>query len=166
VQLARWGLLDEVLATEAPKIQTVTFHVGDEPPLVKTVKNRAGIDHLVAPRRYVLDHILLEAARRAGATVPTGVMVKDVARDASGRVNGVQLRDRDGRDQELGARFVVGADGVWSRIARAVGARAIDERPAVGAMHYTYAKGLGAIGSEFHASERGFTGIFPTNDEE
>src|SRR5262249_31796603 len=118
VQLARWGLLDEVLATEVPKIQTVTFHVGDEPPLLKTIKNRAGIDHLVAPRRFVLDQILLEAARRAGATVQTGVAAKGVTRDASGRVNGVVLRHRDGRDQELGARFVVGADGVWSRIAR------------------------------------------------
>jgi 2-polyprenyl-6-methoxyphenol hydroxylase-like FAD-dependent oxidoreductase len=166
VQLARWGLLDEVLATEVPKIQTVTFHVGDEPPLVKTIKNRAGIDHLVAPRRFVLDEILLEAARRAGATVQTGASAKGVTRDTSGRVNGVLLRHRDGRDQELGARFVVGADGVWSRIARAVGARTIDERPAMGAMHYTYAKGLGAVGSEFHVSERGFTGIFPTNDEE
>jgi 2-polyprenyl-6-methoxyphenol hydroxylase-like FAD-dependent oxidoreductase len=164
VELRRWGLLDDVLASGAPKIHDITFHVGDDEPFVKTVKDRAGISHLLAPRRYVLDEILLDGAREAGATVQTGVTARDVARDASGRVSGVVLRNRDGEQRRVRARVVVGADGVWSRIARLVGARVVDERPSQGATLYTYATGLGADGYEFHASERGFAGVFPTHD--
>ena len=37
---------------------------------------------MLAPRRYVLDEILADAAVRAGATLLTGTTVSDVARDA------------------------------------------------------------------------------------
>src|SRR5688572_9288669 len=80
VQLARWGLLDEVLASGAPKITTVAFQPPGGPLDVRTVKDRAGVDHLLAPRRYVLDAILLDGARRAGASVMTEVAVTDVTR--------------------------------------------------------------------------------------
>src|SRR5262245_15339850 len=72
VQLARWGLLDQVVQSGAPPIRTVSFHFpGGE--LVRDVKHSAGVDHLIAPRRHVLDMILLDAAREAGATIETGV---------------------------------------------------------------------------------------------
>jgi 2-polyprenyl-6-methoxyphenol hydroxylase-like FAD-dependent oxidoreductase len=164
VELRRWELLDDVLASGAPKIHEVTFHVGEDEPVVKTVKNRAGVDSLLAPRRYVLDAILLDAAREAGAAVQTGVAACGVTRDASGRVNGVMLRQRDGEQRTVRTRLVVGADGVWSRIARLVGARVVDERPSDGATLYTYATGLHADGYEFHATDRGFAGVFPTHD--
>ncbi len=166
VQLARWGLLERVVESGTPKIHHVKFHVGDDEPFDKVVKNRAGVDHLVAPRRYVLDEILLDGAREAGAAVQTGVAATGITRSASGRVTGAVLRDRDGTERRVRARVVVGADGVWSRIARAVGARVIEERDTEGAMHYTYATGLGADGFEFHAAERGFAGVFPTHDDE
>jgi len=166
VELSRWGLLDDVVASGAPKIRSVTFNVGEDEPFVKTVKDRAGVDHLIAPRRYVLDGILLDGAREAGAAVQTGVSAIGVTKNAGGRVDGVVLRRRDGSQQTVRARYVVGADGVWSRIAREVGARVVEERKADGATHYTYVEGIGAEGFEFFASELGYAGIFPTHDAE
>ena len=74
VQLRRWGLLDEVLASGAPAIRQVTFNAGGE-STSRTIKDKAGVDFLVAPRRYVLDTLLATAAEYAGAEVHTGITV-------------------------------------------------------------------------------------------
>jgi flavin-dependent dehydrogenase len=71
VQLAHWGLLGQVLASGAPAIRQVVFRA-DGTEEVRTVKPRDGVDHLVAPRRYILDRILAGAAVKAGATIHTG----------------------------------------------------------------------------------------------
>lgn len=166
VQLARWGLLDEVVDSGAPRIRTVTFRTAAGVESARTVKDRAGVDHLLAPRRHVLDAIVLRAAEEAGATVVTGVSVLDTIADPSGRVVGVAARDRDGRRCEIRGRFVVGADGVRSRVARSVGARVIDRRASDSATHYAHVAGLDDRGFEFHVGERSFAGVFPTHGGE
>ena len=137
VQLHRWGLLDEVLDSGAPAIRQVTFNAAGE-SLCRTIKHKAGVDLVVAPRRYVLDTILASAAERAGAELRSGVTVTGVRRDGSGRVVGVDGRDRGGAPVELDARWVIGADGLRSRVARVVGAAMIEVRPAGGAAQYAY----------------------------
>jgi flavin-dependent dehydrogenase len=165
VQLSRWGLLEPVLASGAPAIRQVTFHLGDE-SITRRVKDRAGVDHLVAPRRYVLDTIVADAAGSAGADLRFGTTVTGVRRDRHGRVIGVSARDRTGDTIELDARFVVGADGLRSRIARSVGASIDVARPSDGAAHYAYYAGPAWQGIEFFVGERIFAGVFPTNDGE
>jgi flavin-dependent dehydrogenase len=165
VQLDRWGLLDEVVASGAPPIRSLTFRF-EGGSLRKEIKDRAGVDHLLAPRRHVLDAILLAAAELAGASVQTGVSVTGTLTDATGRVTGVTLRDRDGASRELHARFVIGADGLRSRIARSVGARTIEDRGPTGTTMYAYVAGLGAEGFEFHLGDRAFAGVFPTHGGE
>ena len=60
VQLRRWGLLNAVVDSGAPAIRHVTFHaLGESVSL--PVKRKAGVDFVVAPRRYVLDTILAGA---------------------------------------------------------------------------------------------------------
>lgn len=71
VQLRRWSLLDQVLDSGAPAIRQVTFNAAGA-SVTRTIKDKAGVDLLVAPRRYVLDTILAAAAERAGADVPWG----------------------------------------------------------------------------------------------
>jgi len=165
VQLARWGLLDRIVGSGAPPIRAVSFFFpGGE--LVREVKQSAGVDHLVAPRRDVLDMILLDAARDAGATVETGVSVTGTPADAAGRLNGVAVRDRAGRHRRIDTRVVVGADGVRSRIARCVGARVTQRRPESGSIQYVYVAGLDADGFEFHIGERSMAGVFPTHHGE
>ncbi|HJW62968.1 MAG TPA: FAD-dependent monooxygenase, partial [Actinomycetes bacterium] len=163
VQLRRWGLLDEVLDSGAPAIRQVTFNAGGE-SITRTIKDKSGVDLLVAPRRYVLDTILAAAARRAGAQVRPGVTVTGVRRDGAGRVVGVTGHDRAGVPIDLGARWVVGADGLGSRVAALVGAPVVEARPAGGAAQYAYYSGIPWSGIEFFVAERSFAGVFPTHD--
>lgn len=165
VLLARWGLLDAVLGSGAPPVRRVSFHAGRE-VVVRRVRDRAGVDLLVAPRRHVLDPILLGAAAAAGATVEVEATVVDLLTDRRGRAYGAVVRGRDGCEREVRARVVVGADGVRSRVARIVGARVVDERPSPSATCYAYVAGLDAAGFEYHLAERRFAGVFPTHGGE
>jgi flavin-dependent dehydrogenase len=162
VQLHRWGLLDEVLDSGAPAIRQVTFNAGGE-SVRRTIKHKAGVDLVVAPRRYVLDTILAAAAQRAGAQVRHGVTVTGLRRDGRDRVVGVDGHDRAGAPVELAARWVVGADGLGSRVARSVGAAINETGPAGGAAQYAYYAGVPWDGIEFFVAPRSFTGVFPTH---
>ncbi|HET8989057.1 MAG TPA: NAD(P)/FAD-dependent oxidoreductase [Humibacillus sp.] len=161
VQLHRWGVLDAVVATGAPPVRRVEF-TSDLGFMQREVKDRHGVDFLLAPRRIVLDAVLQQAAREAGARIRTGVAVTDVVRDAVGRVAGVVGHDDEGAI-EVRARHVVGADGLSSRIARSVSAPLTIVRPALGAAQYAYFVGdWPAI--EHHLGPDAFAGVFPTHD--
>jgi len=127
VQLNRWGLLEAVLASGAPAIRQVTFTAAGE-SVTRAVKDKNGVDLLVAPRRYILDTIVAEAAAQAGVHMRFGVTVNGVRLDDAGRATGVYGHDRTGAPIEIDARFVVGADGLGSRVARSVGAELITHR--------------------------------------
>ncbi len=78
-------------------------------------------DRGLAIRRREFDHVLLGAARRGGATwLPRHEFVA-LRRGNDGRVLGAELRAPDGGLQTIAARWVVGADGVHSRVARELG---------------------------------------------
>jgi flavin-dependent dehydrogenase len=162
VQLHRWGLLAEVLDSGAPAIRQVSFNAAGE-SVRRTIKDKAGVDLLVAPRRYVLDTILARAAEHAGAQLRLGVTVTGVQRDGRGRVVGVVGQDRGGAAVELEGRWVVGADGLGSRVAALVGAAINEAGPAGGAVQYAYYEGIPWGGIEFFVAERSFAGIFPTH---
>ncbi|RYP85362.1 NAD(P)/FAD-dependent oxidoreductase [Nocardioides guangzhouensis] len=163
VQLARWGLLDRVLATGAPAIRDVTFVTADG-ELHRRVKDRAGVDLLVAPRRSVLDAILLDAALAAGADLRTGTTVTGLLRDRSGRVTGVRTRDGHGRSTDVAARHVVAADGLRSRTVQRLGAATLQGFEADASLFYFYVADVDWRGIEFHVSPDAFAGAFPTND--
>jgi flavin-dependent dehydrogenase len=162
VQLHRWGLLTSVLDSGAPPIRQVTFHANGE-SVTRLVKSKAGVDHLIAPRRHVLDTIVAGAARRAGARLHLGMTVSGVRFDDNGRAVGVYGRDRAGAEVELRARFVVGADGLSSLVARGVEAPIVEAHGCAGATQYAYYTGLPWNGIEFYVAERLFAGVFPTH---
>jgi flavin-dependent dehydrogenase len=164
VQLSRWGLLDRVLASGTPAIRQVTFHAGAE-SVTLPIKRHAGVDLLVAPRRRVLDTIVADAAQASGAVVRFGVTVTGL-RHEGGSVVGVTARDATGTPFELDARFVVGADGLRSRVARSVGASIDVAGHADGATHYAYYAGPEWRGHEFFVADGTFAGVFPTNNGE
>ncbi|MFB9184988.1 NAD(P)/FAD-dependent oxidoreductase [Dactylosporangium sucinum] len=163
VQLRRWGLLDAVLASGAPAIRQVSFTTGDE-TVTHTIKDKAGVDLLVAPRRHVLDTLVAEAAADAGATVRFGVTATGLCRDGSGRVVAVTGHDRRGEPVRFDGRFVVGADGLRSMVARATGAAVVEEHAAGGAAQYAYYDGVPWNGVELVIADRSLTGVFPTHD--
>jgi flavin-dependent dehydrogenase len=162
VQLNRWGLLPEVVDSGAPPVRSVSFHLPDQEPVVRAIKESAGVDHLLAPRRFALDQVLRAAAIRAGASVRTAT-VTDVLRDPSGRVTGVHLRTRGG-SEVLTGRIVVGADGRASRLAHSFGAPLRHHSVSPAGTLYHYVDGLDADGFEFHLAPAALTGVFPTHD--
>ena len=165
VQLHRWGLLQAVLDSGAPAIRRITFTAPDE-SFTRPLRHKAGVDLLVAPRRYILDKLVAEAAAGAGADLRLGVTVEGVHLDDAGRAVGVYGHDRTGAPVDLAARFVVGVDGLGSRVARAVGAEVTEDRGAPGAVQYAYIAGLPWPGIELIVADRALTGVFPTHHGE
>jgi 2-polyprenyl-6-methoxyphenol hydroxylase-like FAD-dependent oxidoreductase len=166
VQLRRWGLLDEVVASGAPPVRSVTFHRYDDDsaPVRLPVADKAGVDALLAPRRHVLDEILLRAAVEAGATVWDRTIVRRLVHDTTGRVVGVDAIDADARRHRILADLVVGADGVRSRVAGLVDAPVLQEHAPSGACLYAYVGDVPWEGYEFHLGAGVFAGVFPTHE--
>ena len=121
LQLHRWNVLPAVIAAETPPVRQATFFYGDESVSVP-ITPRDGIDALYAPRRYLLDRLLVDAASAAGVDVVYGVRLKSLQRSATGRVTGAVLEHEDGHVHAITASVVVGADGLQSTVARLVGA--------------------------------------------
>jgi 2-polyprenyl-6-methoxyphenol hydroxylase-like FAD-dependent oxidoreductase len=162
LQLRRWGLLDQVIAAGTPAVRRVTFrYAGQVVPI--TIKPSHGVEALYAPRRTVLDRILVDAAAAAGAEVRFGVAVTDVVRGGSGAVTGVNGRDRDGRTFTASARMVVGADGIRSTMAARVDARVERAGTATSACTYGYWSGLDVDGYEWNFRPDAASGVIPTN---
>src|SRR6476661_6357299 len=115
LQLHRWGLLDSVVASGTPAIHATRFSYGDDDQTVE-IRPGDGISALRAPRRTVLDALLLDSARAAGAEILSPARVTRL--------------------------LTIGADGRGSTVARAVGAKFHRRGSASGAIIYGYFPGL------------------------
>jgi 2-polyprenyl-6-methoxyphenol hydroxylase-like FAD-dependent oxidoreductase len=163
LQLERWGLLDAVIDAGTPAIASTEFAYGDD---IETVDIRpsGGISALRAPRRTVLDSLLLEAARAAGAEVRIPARVTRLLTDG-GRVRGIE-----GIERGTGTRFrataplTIGADGRNSTIAQAVDASVRRRGTASSAVVYGYFRGLPR--DRYHWAYRPgvAAGVVPTGD--
>jgi flavin-dependent dehydrogenase len=163
LQLHRWGLLDRVVAAGTPPIRRTTFRYANE-QITISIKPSHGVDALFAPRRTVLDPILVDAAVSAGAEVVFGVTVLDVRRDPAGRVAGIDGRDEQGRPVGIDARIVIGADGRRASIADRVRAPVEHLGVGAGAVVYGYWSGLATDGYEWIYTPGAAAGLIPTND--
>jgi flavin-dependent dehydrogenase len=162
-QLHRWGLLDRIIDAGTPPIRRTTFRYAHDDVTV-TIKPSHGVDALYAPRRTLLDPVLVDAAVAAGADVRYGVTVTDVRRDRTGRVIGVEGRDDIGRPIAVDAGIVIGADGLRSTIAERVGAPVEHAGFAAGAVVYGYWSGIDADNYEWSYRPGFAAGLIPTND--
>jgi flavin-dependent dehydrogenase len=165
LQLARWGLLDRVAAAGTPPVRGSVFHYGEEVVDVP-IKANAGVEALYAPRRTVLDPILVDAARDAGAETRFGATVTGLHRDADGRVTGVVGRDDTGAPFSARARITVGADGMGSRVARLVGAPVDTSGTSAAAFIYGYWDGLPLDRYQLFYRPGVTAGTFPTNHDQ
>jgi len=161
--LKRWGVLDRLLATACPPIDTYAFDFG---PF--TISGSPGTDEApvaYGPRRRILDKLLVNAASEAGAEVREGFTVEDVVIE-DGRVTGIRGHGDGGRTVTEHARVVVGADGRHSLVARAVGPQRYNEKPRLLCGYYTYWSGLPMDGrfETYIRPDRGFA-AWPTHDD-
>jgi flavin-dependent dehydrogenase len=164
LQLRRWGLLDEVVAAGAPAVRRTTFHYSDGESVEVAIRPGAGVDALYAPRRHVLDRILVDAAVAAGVDVRHEASVTALLRDHTGRVAGVRIADRAGRAVDLPATITVGADGIRSTVAHETGSVVIRRGRSCSAMLYRYYADLPATGYEWAYGPRAAAGFIPTNE--
>ena len=162
LQLARWGLLDDVIAAGTPPVQRSVFHYGEE-RIEVPIKPAAGVDALYAPRRTVLDPILVDAARDVGAEVRFDLTVTGLCRNSTGRVTGVVGRDGTGAPFAASARITVGADGMGSRVARLAGAPVERTAHGAAAFFYGYWNRLPVHDYELFYRPGVTAGFFPTN---
>ncbi|HKV98421.1 MAG TPA: FAD-dependent monooxygenase [Vicinamibacterales bacterium] len=163
LQLFRWGLLDAIRAAGTPRIEATTFHYGSEKIEIR-IKPRDGVDGLYAPRRTVLDPLIADAAAAAGAHVVYRMRLKELTRDASGRVTGA-IVESGGVAREIGATIVIGADGFHSTVASRVGAEPYHAGLHKGGVIYTRVRGLPNTGYHWHYAPGMSIGVIPTNDE-
>jgi 2-polyprenyl-6-methoxyphenol hydroxylase-like FAD-dependent oxidoreductase len=117
-RLARWGLLDRVWAAGTPVITSVAFRYGGE-VLELDVPPSDGVPGLAAPRRTLLDPLLVDAARASGATVRHATRLVDIDQDTTNRVRAVRL-ESGGAVGRVTTDLLVGADGLHSTVARLV----------------------------------------------
>jgi 2-polyprenyl-6-methoxyphenol hydroxylase-like FAD-dependent oxidoreductase len=161
LQLTRWGLLPAVIDAGTPPVHRSVFHHGSRTQTV-TIRPRAGVDALYAPRRTVIDPLLVQAARDAGATVEHGAAVRGLLRSRAGTVEGVTVRTRDGRTRDERTHLVVGADGQGSLVAREAGAGVTWRGSAASDWVYTYAP-VETDGYEWFYGDARSGGLIPTN---
>ena len=160
--LRRWGVLDLVVATGCPPIDTYSFDFG---PFTLSGRPHAvdGVSSAYAPRRTVLDKILVDAAVDAGVEMREHFTVEDVVFD-DGAVVGIRGHGAGGSTVCERARVVVGADGRNSRIAKAVEPHHYNDKPMLLWGYYTYWSDLPTNGFEtIIRPDRGWAAA-PTND--
>ncbi len=164
VHLKRWGLLDAVIASNCPPVvrQRVDFGPfvleGSPPPI-------DGVAEAYAPRRRVLDKILVDAAVTAGAELREHVAVEELTTDR-GRVTGIRGHSAAGAPVTETARIVVGADGLRSFVARSVDAPTYDARPPLTCVFYSYWDGVPCDGPEIFMRPDRAIFASPTNDRQ
>jgi flavin-dependent dehydrogenase len=160
--LRDWKLLEAVLATGCPPLDQVRYRAAGV-----TLRGAAwrydGIGFAVAPRRYLLDRLLVEAAVAAGAEFRDGQRVTDLLVDG-GSVVGVRCRTAGGPPVDVRARLIVGADGMRSVVAARAGAATRLTDPLMTCVYYTYWPGLAGGAFEIHEAPGRWVGVVPTND--
>ncbi|MFD5315841.1 NAD(P)/FAD-dependent oxidoreductase [Streptomyces sp. NPDC127098] len=134
--LADWELLDRLRDTGCP-------------PMGRTIYRAAGITVTgssrpvrgqrmnYAPRRHLLDRLLVEAAVAAGVEFRDATTVDDLL-FADGRATGVRCRTAGGGWVNERASLVVGADGMRSLVARRVRAAALAEAATKSCVYYAF----------------------------
>jgi flavin-dependent dehydrogenase len=160
--LSRWGLLDPVLATGCPPIDTYAFDFG--PFTIEGAPGTNEFPAAYAPRRTVLDKLLVDAASNAGAEVREEFTVEEILIE-DGLVTGIRGHGKGGQSVTERARVVVGADGRHSILARTVSPEQYNEKPQLLAAYYTYWSGL-PMNGRFEVYSRSYRSFaaWPTND--
>jgi flavin-dependent dehydrogenase len=163
VQLHRWGLLDEVAASNCPPIRTFTTDFGDFPLRMQSEQGD-GVDVNYAPRRIVLDKILVDAAVAAGAELRERFTVHELLWEDN-RVIGIRGRANGGAMVAERARIVIGADGAHSIVAKAAGVPRYNERPVYTFGYYSYFSDVPLSGIEVWIRPTAAYINFPTNND-
>ncbi|WP_255945743.1 NAD(P)/FAD-dependent oxidoreductase [Streptomyces odontomachi] len=159
--LARWGLLDRIRDSGCPPLNNAIYEVADV-RLEGCARGVEGQRAGYAPRRTVLDAILVDGAVEAGVEFRDKCSVTDLLRDEAGRVVGVVGRYRGVPFTER-AHLVIGADGMHSKVAALCDAPFTVHRPRLTCAYYAYWHDVPAD-LELYEAPSSWVAAVPTND--
>ena len=163
--LQKWGVLDAVRASRCPPLTEFSLDLGSV--VLQGQPAHASVGAAFAPKRVVLDQILLEAAVAAGAELREGLLFDGLLWDGS-RVVGVRMKNPDGSVSVEKARWIVGADGRHSAVASAVGSQPYHAFPKEqGSLNtFAYFSGVSLKGGEFISRPQRLGYAWQTNDDQ
>ncbi|MFD8939805.1 NAD(P)/FAD-dependent oxidoreductase [Streptomyces sp. NPDC059578] len=138
--LDRLGLTERLRAAGAVPLTHIDMRLEDTAFVAALPQRPGDAGGAACIRREVLDPLLVEAAREAGADLRFGTRVTGLLTEA-GRVVGVHAVS-GGTPHELRARLVVGADGRDSTVAALSGSRQYHVIPGERSYYWTYFKGV------------------------
>ena len=162
-RLIEWGLGERLVATGVPPLTEAHFDLGQF-ALDASFPSAGSVTQAYAPRRTVLDQLLVEVATEAGAQLWDATKVTDLLTDADGTVTGVSATTRAGEPATARARLVIGADGTHSAIAAKVGASEYHTCPPLAGTYFTYWAGLDLSAVQFYPRAGRAVYGWPTND--
>src|SRR5215203_1289536 len=146
--LKRWGLIEKIRESNCPATLNMKLDVGPF-ALVGAPPPADGNAEAYAPRRRVLDKILVDAAVNAGAELRERFLVEELTIE-NNVVTGIRGRDAKGATVTEKARIVVGADGARSMVANAVQAPVYFDRGMLSCNYYSYWSGISLQGAELY----------------
>ena len=162
-RLARWGLLDRVIATGSPAITRMSSDLGDH-SISATDLQVDGVPVAIGPRRTALDAVLVDAAVEAGAELRAGFSVASLTTDGD-RVTGIRGGDRRANTTVTErAAITIGADGRNSFVARTVSAPEYENVPALTCWYFSYWADVPSDVLEIYDRYSRAIFAFPTND--
>lgn len=162
-RLKRWGLLEKLAATGCPPIRCNYWNYGAFTLTGSPPRAEGGVAEAYAPQRKVLDPLLVEAAVRAGAELRDGFSVQEILWE-NGKVVGIRRRQKNGAQVVEKARITIGADGMFSLVARSVKAPEYNTKPPLAGSWYSYWSGVKLDGWHLWLRPHRVIFGFPTNE--
>jgi 2-polyprenyl-6-methoxyphenol hydroxylase-like FAD-dependent oxidoreductase len=162
-RLNRWGLLDRIVSAGCPPVQSMITDAGDFPLTgINLVVDGVALGY--APRRAMLDKILVDAAVEAGAELREEFVVEDLLTygDKITGISGRQLQNSTTITEH--ATMTVGADGRNSFLAQTVHAPVYEAVPAATVWYFSYWSSLPGNALEVYVRSNRVIFAFPTND--
>lgn len=161
-ELQKLGLLEQVKASNCPAMRQYNTDMGDFVLSAQAVPNDGVVD-CYAPRRRVLDGLLVEAAVEAGVELAESCSAEELLFDGD-TVVGLRYRDQLGNLRDVRATLVIGADGQNSTIAKLVKAPAFDEHAQLQGTYYAYFSDFPINDMEFFSRPSRMVYSWGTND--
>ncbi len=162
--LAEMNALDAIESSGPARLAGMRVHAPNGATIHGEFASNHGFrgysDRGLAVRRTILDKILLDRARDAGARVEEEMRVTDMVRDESGRIVGVVTWSGGGNPVERRAQLVIGADGLRSVVGRRLGLTRKPGWPRRIALvtHFEGVERTGDFG-EMHVDRGGYCGL-------
>jgi len=162
-RLKRWGLLDKLAATGCPPITTNHWNYGAFTLTGSPPPADGGVTEAYAPRRKALDPVLVAGAVADGVELREGFSVQEVLFE-NDTVVGIRGRQKNGANVTESARITIGADGMFSLVARSVKAPEYSSKPPLEGSWYSYWSGVKMKGWHLWLRPRRVIFAYNTND--